>query len=179
MTRSLAETARAALHRQPAEGVADVWTDGDLGFVLLLHRRKDGVMAEELYYALRTEDGTWDRPEHLSGGPLGLDPHDPTTVTRALADEPIRVLGASETLLYTGRGQGDGYETAHIRYLLITDEADSLRTDATHRTDSTHREATSPLKLLILFPGQSAHVTAIRDARPLGAPPDPQRPRTA
>ncbi|MFG2816351.1 hypothetical protein [Streptomyces sp. NPDC048410] len=164
MTRSLAETARAALHRQPAEGVADVWTDGDLGFVLLLHRRKDGVMAEELYYAQRAEDGTWDRPEHLSGGLLGLDPGDPATVTSALAGEPIRIVGESETLLHTGRGPDDGYETAHIWHLLITDEADALTTEAGHR------RVTSPLSLLILFPGETAHVSATRDTRPLGDP---------
>ncbi|MFJ4005341.1 hypothetical protein ACIPWL_18095 [Streptomyces sp. NPDC090023] len=166
MSKPLADKALAALQRQPAEGVADVWTDGPLGFVLLLHRRKDGVMAEELYYALRTEDGAWDRPEHLSGGVLGLDPEHPAAVAGMLADEPIRVLGESETLLYTGRsrGRGDGYETAHIRYLLITPEADALT------TESTHRKVTSPLSLLILFPGETAHVWATRDGRPLGEP---------
>ncbi|WP_330235702.1 hypothetical protein [Streptomyces sp. NBC_00566] len=165
MTKALADTALAALRQQPAEGVADVWTDGDLGFVLLLHRRKDGAMAEELYCAQRAEDGTWDRPEHLNGGLLGLDPgNDPTAVTTALAGEPIRVLSASETLLHTGRGEEDGYETAHIWQLLITPEADALT------TESTHRKVTSPLSLLILFPGETAHVSATRDARPLGAP---------
>ncbi|MFD4786378.1 hypothetical protein ACFWN1_04730 [Streptomyces sp. NPDC058459] len=163
MTEPLAQAALAALQQRPAEGVADVWTDGPLGFVLLVHRRKDGVMAEELYYALRAEDGTWDRPEHVSGGVLGLDPGDPAMVAGALAGEPIRVLGASETLLYTGRGP-DGDETAHIWHLLITEEADALT------TGDTHRRVTSPLCLLILFPGETAHVCATRDAHALGAP---------
>ncbi|MFD9498476.1 hypothetical protein [Streptomyces sp. NPDC060035] len=54
--------------------VADLCVRGDLGFALLLHRRKDGLVAEEIYASHRQEDGSRAAADHLSGGLLGIEP---------------------------------------------------------------------------------------------------------
>lgn len=94
--------------------VADVWINGDFGFVLLLHRRHDGLPAEELYYPLRFEGGTWARPDHLGGGMIGLEVSDRSAVAEALAGAPMAVVAESESLVHTGRGRsGDGALDLH------------------------------------------------------------------
>ncbi|MEU5097323.1 hypothetical protein [Streptomyces sp. NPDC020996] len=45
------------VHLDEGPVAAGVWTDGDLGFVLLLHRRDDGFVASELYYSLNEKSG--------------------------------------------------------------------------------------------------------------------------
>ncbi|MFK0142109.1 hypothetical protein [Streptomyces murinus] len=78
--------ARTAVKRLPLDAgapqAADVWIDGDLGFALLLHRGGDDLMAEELYYSSRGQDGVWGRPEHLSGGIVGVETADLIEIER-------------------------------------------------------------------------------------------------
>ncbi|PSM39781.1 hypothetical protein C6Y14_30335 [Streptomyces dioscori] len=98
----MAVVAAEALARGPREPhpadlthgpvVADRWTDGPLGFVLLLHRRDDGFVAGELYHSLRTTDGSWTGPDPLSGGVLGFDPTDPASVEAVLSGAALRVV---------------------------------------------------------------------------------------
>ncbi|KUL42862.1 hypothetical protein ADL12_08790 [Streptomyces regalis] len=157
--------------------VADVWINGDIGFVLLLHRRHDGLPAEELYYSLRAEDGTWERPDHLSGGLIGLEVSDRSAVAEALAGAPMAVVTESESLVHTGRGRSgdrdeeeDEGELVHFWELLVTEEADLLEIEhmpqdhpAQTPPPSLRREVTGrPLMLVALLPGERVRVHAMR-----------------
>ncbi|WP_330258880.1 hypothetical protein OG586_13715 [Streptomyces murinus] len=176
--------ARAAAHRLPLDAgtphVADVWISGDLGFVLLLHRRGDGLVAEELYYSSRGEDGVWERPEHLSGGIVGMETTDSSAVERALDGAPMSVVAESESLVYTRSGpEGDGEEFVHVWELLMSGEADLVEIErfspARPETSAlSRRDLTGPLVLLVLLPGERARVQAVRRGNSsltrLGAP---------
>ncbi|WP_199573690.1 hypothetical protein [Streptomyces murinus] len=176
--------ARTAVKRLPLDAgtprVADVWISGDLGFVLLLHRRGDGLVAEELYYSSRGEDGVWERPEHLSGGIVGVETTDPSAVEEVLAGAPMSVVAESESLVYTRSGpEGDGEEFVHVWELLMSGEADLVEIErfspARPETSAlSRRDLTGPLVLLVLLPGERARVQAVRRGNSsltrLGAP---------
>lgn len=178
MRESLADIAATALRLgHPATtgpvDVADVWIDGDLGFVLLLHRRQDGLPAEELYYSLRAEDGTWDRPDHLAGGIIGLEVSNRSAVEKALAGAPMSVVVESESLVHSGRGPGGDQdeeepELVHFWELLVTDEADVIEIEhapqgpAQTAPPPLRREVTGPLMLVALSAGERVRVHAMR-----------------
>ncbi|MER7309953.1 hypothetical protein E5082_29940 [Streptomyces griseoluteus] len=184
MREPLAEAARTALQQGgtttaqatadhltvPADTplVADVWINGDLGFVLLLHRRGDGLVAEELYYSVRREDGAWERPDHLSGGIVGTEMADPAAVKDALAGAPMSVVAESESLVHTGRDpNGDDGELVRISELLMSSEVDFIEIErlspASPETSAPLRRGmTGPLTLLVLLPGERIRVSAMR-----------------
>ncbi|MEV5435253.1 hypothetical protein AB0K80_04365 [Streptomyces sp. NPDC052682] len=173
MSVPLAGLAATALRlgQPPAAGpglplVADVWTDGDLGFVLLLHRRGDGFLAEELYCSVRGEGGEWDRPDHLGGSVLGLEVTDPSAVADALAGVPMAVVTASESLVYTGRGEEA--EPVRVWALLVGGDADAVEVErfAPGAPARSVRQAPGPLVLVVLLPGERARVRALRRGSP-------------
>ncbi|GGX25624.1 hypothetical protein GCM10010383_64940 [Streptomyces lomondensis] len=148
--------------------VADVWVSGDLGFVLLLHRRDDGLIAEELYYSVRRMDGTWERPDHLSGGVIGTQVCAPAAVEEALTGASMSVVAESESLVHTGRGSdGDEGELVHIWELLVSGNADLIEIErfspaSPGAPELSTRDVTGPLILLVLLPGERACVSAMR-----------------
>jgi hypothetical protein len=148
--------------------VADVWISDDLGFVLLLHRRDDGLIAEELYYSVRRTDGDWECPDHLSGGIVGTELGTSAMVEDALAGASMSVVAESESLVYTGRGpDGDEGELVHTWELLVSGDADLIEIEhfssATLGTPAiSRRDVTGPLMLLVLLPGERARVSAMR-----------------
>ncbi|MFJ6663600.1 hypothetical protein [Streptomyces sp. NPDC091383] len=176
--------ARTAVKRLPLDAgtplVADVWIGGDLGFVLLLHRRGDGLVAEELYYSSRGEDGAWECPEHLSGGIVGVETADPSAVECALAGAPMSVVAESESLVYTRPGpKSDGEAFVHVWELLVSGAADLIEIQRSspalpEAPALSRRELTGPLVLLVLLPGERARVQAVRRGNSsltrLGAP---------
>ncbi|MFJ8536498.1 hypothetical protein [Streptomyces sp. NPDC093591] len=178
MREPLADIAATALRlgRRTASGpvdVADVWIDGALGFVLLLHRRHDGLPAEELYHSLRDEAGAWNRPDHLGGGIVGLELSDRSAVEEALAGAPMAVVAESESLVHTGRGPSGGQDEAepelvHVWELLVTGEAELIEIEhlpqvpAPAPPPSRTREVTGPLTLVALLPGERVRVHALR-----------------
>ncbi|MGW5335855.1 hypothetical protein [Streptomyces bauhiniae] len=164
--------AHAAAHHLPLDAdtplVADIWISGDLGFVLLLHRRGDGLVAEELYYSLRGEGGVWERPDHLSGGIVGVEMADPSAAEDVLAGAPMSVIAESESLVHTGHGpNGDEGELVHVWELLMSSEADLIEIERSspafpETSALSRRELTGPLVLLVLLPGERARVQAMR-----------------
>ncbi|MFI9628899.1 hypothetical protein [Streptomyces sp. NPDC052042] len=185
MPRNLADVARAALtaacvrSRGDATGpggygdiarVADTCVRGGLGFVQLLHRRKDGILAEELYFSTREDDGSWAVAEHLSGSTIGDDPGDPRNIAAVLRGRPLALLGESEALLYTGRPEADdedGYEMLRFHTLLVPQEAGHLDIEDVSSgvgptPSRTRKPLSSRIALFALFPGErfSVHVMA-------------------
>ncbi|WP_203182535.1 hypothetical protein [Streptomyces pratensis] len=189
MRTSLAETARAALtaaHGPDADGratvpaprlddttttvVADTCVRGDLGFVLLLHRRKDGLVAEELFFSNRESTGVWGAAEHLSGSGGIPDLTSPEEVAAVLRGWSMTVLGDSETGLHTGRPQADdGYELLRFHVLLVDESIGRLDIEDTTAGASAvpHRVVkplTSQVALVALFPEERVTVRTGTDA---------------
>ncbi|WP_051906032.1 MULTISPECIES: hypothetical protein [Streptomyces] len=150
--------------------VADVWISGDLGCVLLLHRRDDGLIAEELYYSVRRADGDWDWecPDHLSGGIVGAELGTSAMVEGALAGASMSVVAESESLVHTGCGpDGDEGELVHTWELLVSGDADLIEIEylspaAPGTPAISRRDVAGPLMLLVLLPGERARVSAMR-----------------
>ncbi|MFE4414152.1 hypothetical protein [Streptomyces sp. NPDC056821] len=71
--------------------VADTCVRDNLGFALLFHRRKDGLVADELYFSTREDDGTWAAADHLSGGVTGIEPTSPRDVAPILKGRSMMV----------------------------------------------------------------------------------------
>ncbi|WP_073881768.1 hypothetical protein [Streptomyces sp. CB00316] len=174
MRRPLAAIAREALSSGPtvaaATGpvVADVWTEDDLGFVLLVHRRDDGYLAEELFYSLRssdedTEAAGWADCDHLGGGLLGFDPADPAAREEILARRAMAVVTESESLVHTGRvPEDDGDELVRVAELFVTPEAESLEVENLTRPSRHMRRLFFPLALVVLLPGDRLRIRAVR-----------------
>lgn len=147
--------------------VADVWISGGLGFVLLLHRRDDGLIAEELYYSVRRADGDWECPDHLSGGIVGTELGTSAMVEDALAGASMSVVAESESLVHTGRGpDGDEGELVHTWELLVSGDADLIEIEylspaASGTPAISRRDVAGPLMLLVLLPGERARVSAM------------------
>ncbi|MDG9711392.1 hypothetical protein [Streptomyces sp. DH10] len=147
--------------------VADVWISGDLGFVLLLHRRDDGLIAEELYYSVRRADGGWECPDHLSGGIVGKELGTSAMVEDALAGASMSVVAESESLVHTGRGpDGDEGELVHTWELLVSGDADLIEIEhlspaAPGTPAISRRDVAGPLMLLVLLPGERARVSVM------------------
>ncbi|MFJ8593549.1 hypothetical protein [Streptomyces sp. NPDC093598] len=148
--------------------VADVWISGDLGFVLLMHRRDDGLLAEELYYSVRRTDSVWERPDHLSGGIVGTELGTSAMVEDALAGASVSVVAESESLVHTGRGSdGDEGELVHTWELLVSGDADLIEIErfspaAPGTSVIFRRDVPGFLMLLVLLPGERARVSAMR-----------------
>ncbi|GAA2485164.1 hypothetical protein [Streptomyces gobitricini] len=103
--------------------VVDVWIDGSLGFALVVHRRGDGLVAEELYYSLQNDNGDWMSCEHVTGAFLGLASQMPTVPRSSPGGSPLAAVSESEALLYTGRSEAeDGYEPVRALTVLIGEE---------------------------------------------------------
>jgi hypothetical protein len=147
--------------------VADVWIDGSLGFVLVVHRRGDGFVSEELYYSMRNDDGDWLSCEHVSGSILGLAPQ----MSEALKDVPggssLAVVSESEALLHTGRREAeDGYEPVRALTVLVGEDADRIAIEDHSQGSATPggqagMDVRSPLILLVLLPGRQLRVSAL------------------
>ncbi|HWU11899.1 MAG TPA: hypothetical protein VN520_37055 [Streptomyces sp.] len=199
MDRNLAETARAALGAACAPGtegraavpaprldgttttvVADTCVRGDLGFVLLLHRRRDGLVAEELFFATREDTGEWGTAEHLSGSGGFPDLTDPEEAAAVLRGRPMMLLGESGTLLHTGRPQADeGYELLRFHVLLVDEGVGHLHVEdgsggVPPSSGRVLKPLMSRLALLALFPEERVTVHPGPDAgageRSLGEP---------
>ncbi|MEU3946130.1 hypothetical protein [Streptomyces sp. NPDC029526] len=149
--------------------VADVWISGGLGFVLLLHRRHDGLLAEELYYSVQRPDGDWECPDHLSGGLVGGELGTSAMVEGALGGASLSVAAESESLVLTGRGpDGDEEELVHTWELLVSGDTDLLQIehfspDAPGTPTISRRTVVRPLMLLVLLPGERARVSTVRE----------------
>lgn len=177
--RPLAAIAREALSSGPTAAtagatagagpvVADVWTEDDRGFVLLVHRRDDGHLSEELFYSLRgsgedTEAPGWADCDHLGGGLLGFEPADPAAREEVLARRAMAVVTESESLVHTGRvPEDDGDELVRAVELLVTPEAESLEVENLTRPSRHIRRLAFPLALVVLLPGDRLRVRAVR-----------------
>ncbi|MCE7081866.1 hypothetical protein [Streptomyces sp. ST2-7A] len=176
----MAEIARRALEgtlptASPGAGfdegpvVADVCVEGDLGFVLILHRRDDGHLADEIYHSLRDPDGgpgnEWPDCDHLGGGAFmwGFDPMDPPADEESFTTRAPAISTDSESLIYTGRDSGDeGYELVRVVELLVPTEADSLGVRTRGGAAPRHRPLSSRLALVVLLPGDRVRVRAAR-----------------
>lgn len=157
--------------------VADVWTDGDLGFVLLLHRRNDGFVASELYYSTRDSDLRWTDAEHLSGGIVGFDPTHASASEQVLSNAMLAVLSDSESRLSTGRsGYEDDGELIRVYELLVSETVDHLRIEQRHTPGTEparttlEKSLTSPLAVVAVRPGELLQVVPMaRSGSPSGA----------
>ncbi|MFJ8795816.1 hypothetical protein [Streptomyces sp. NPDC102462] len=198
MAENLAELAHAALtagHTQGAAtshavptrldsvsgaAVADTCIRDGLGFVLLFHRRKDGLFAEELYCSTRLDDGSWTATEHLSGGVMGIEPTNTRDIAGILNGRSLALFGESETELLTGRPQADdGYELLRFYELLVDEEASHLDIEnaspgAGPGRSRIHKSVISRVALLALFPGERCTIRAMvrkgAGSYPLGEP---------
>ncbi|MEU1212954.1 hypothetical protein ABZ424_11025 [Streptomyces sp. NPDC005790] len=189
MHRNLADTARAALTDAYAPGagehgavpahrlegatttvVADTCVRGDLGFALLLHRRKDGVVAEELFFARREGAEGWGSAEHLSGSAGAPDLTGPEEAAAVLRGWSMTSLGESETLLPTGRPQADeGYELMRFHVLLVDESISHLHIEATSAgvppaSGHVRKPLTSQIALIALFPEENVTVRTRAEA---------------
>ncbi|WKV75396.1 hypothetical protein AW27_030050 [Streptomyces sp. PCS3-D2] len=175
MRRPLARIAQEALNSVSTAAtddtgpvVADVWTEDDLGFVLLVHRRDDGHFAEELFSSLRASDEDtgateWADCDHLSGGLLGFDPTDPAAREEILARHAMAMVTESESLVHTGRvPEDDGDELVRAVELLVTPEADGLEVENLSRPSHHIRRLSFPLALVVLLPGDRLRIRAVR-----------------
>ncbi|MFE7776217.1 hypothetical protein ACFU5O_20450 [Streptomyces sp. NPDC057445] len=159
-----------ALPGRLADGptAADVWIDGDLGFALLVHRRDDGFVSEELYYSVRDTKGNWLDCDQLGGGMLGFDVEDETAVRSVLAGAPMAVMSESEALVYTGsKHHEDGYESVRILTVLVGEQTDlidfEIRTSEPQaRIGHLSKDVTSPLILAVVRSGQRLVVSAMK-----------------
>ncbi|MFE1408917.1 hypothetical protein ACFW5D_36300 [Streptomyces sp. NPDC058770] len=168
--------------------VADTCVRDNLGFALLFHRRKDGLVADELYFSTREDDGTWAAAEHLSGGVTEIEPTSPRNVAAILKGRSMVLYDETETDLPTGRPQADeGYELLRSYALLVDPETDHLDIENTTpgadpAAGRTRKTLTSQVALFALFSGErfTIHPVARNGSRsqPLGEPyeltgPDP------
>ncbi|MFI1472213.1 hypothetical protein [Streptomyces wuyuanensis] len=162
--------ARNSLPARIAKGptAADVWIDGNLGFALVVHRRDDGCLAEELYYSIRAATGDWLDCDQLSGGTLAFDLADFAAVASALTDCPMAVVSESEALVYTGsEHEEEGYEAVRVLTVLVGESPDFIDFDIrTQEPDAQvghlSKEVTSPLMLAVVRAGQRLTVTAMK-----------------
>ncbi|MFI8181744.1 hypothetical protein ACIF70_14650 [Actinacidiphila glaucinigra] len=189
MRRKTADIATAALERGPfAPGgttmdrrsvdldggpvAAGVWTDGGLGFVLVLHRRRDGFAASELYWSTRGPDLRWTVAEHLSGGLTGCDPAYASSWEAVLADAAFTVLSSSESLLSTGADvfeEEDEGELVGVHELLVSRRVVHLRIErsalgvgpsyAPHTVRK--QPLASPFALVAVRPAERVYVVAV------------------
>ncbi|MFD7132908.1 YrhB domain-containing protein [Streptomyces sp. NPDC059894] len=175
--KSMAGIAAEALARGPRDPhplglghgpvAADLWTDGDLGFVLLLHRRDDGFVASELYYSLKGADGRWTEAEHLSGEFVGFDPNDPASAEAVLSGAAMTVLSESESRVFTGGADDeDGGELIRLYELLVSEAVDSLRIEkhgpGPHGGPTVvHKTLTTRGALVAVRPGQRLRVVPV------------------
>ncbi|MFF2324410.1 MULTISPECIES: hypothetical protein [unclassified Streptomyces] len=135
--------------------MTDVALHGDIGFVLVVHRRRDGLVAEEIYCALRDSDGTWQEPDHLSGGLVGIDPQVARDVQDALRGETMTGISYAESLVYTGRfGGDDGYESVRFLEVLTAPRIDHIEVADRDRTGASATRKPTPhaLSILVAFP---------------------------
>ncbi|MFJ5933116.1 hypothetical protein AB9128_11505 [Streptomyces cinereoruber] len=143
----------------------DVWTEDDLGFVLLLHRRGDGPASEELYYSVRDEAGEWQACEHLGGALLGFGVDVPAPLRQALTGSPLSVVSETEALIDTGRGDTeDGYETVRVLTVLVGDDVDVLEVEASSSGSTAllgrrTLEVGAPLVVLVVTPDKRLTVS--------------------
>ncbi|MEU9286961.1 hypothetical protein AB0D57_20175 [Streptomyces sp. NPDC048275] len=157
------DTASTA-HRHPLDlrvgpVAVDVWTDGRLGFVLLLHRRDDGFAASEIYYSLKGEDQRWMLPEHLSGEIVGFDPEDPSVMAEILSGAALTVLSESDSRVFTGTGEDDD-ELVRVYELLVSERVDRIRIENRSRTDPQERAA-PPMAVVVVRPGEPLRVSPV------------------
>ncbi|MFD3501743.1 hypothetical protein ACFWWT_40820 [Streptomyces sp. NPDC058676] len=151
---------------------ADVRIDDGLGFALLLHRRSDGLVSEELYYSVRKRSGDWLGCEHLSGAVLGFDVEMPTAIEDALSGASLAVVSDSESLIYTGRSDAEEeYEPVRVLTVLVGGHVDlieieDLSPDSTARDGHFRTDVRSPLMLLVLLPGRHLRVSALQRQGP-------------
>ncbi|MFE7551635.1 hypothetical protein [Streptomyces gardneri] len=147
---------------------ADACIEGTLGIALLIHRRDDGLVSEELYYSIRDEAEEWATPEHLGGAILGLDLAMPAASQHAPASSGLAVVSSSEALIYTGRRDlEDGFETVQACTVLARDDVDALEiTDLSHDSavqgGRRMRNVRSPLIEIVVLPGTHLRVSALR-----------------
>ncbi|MFC9844965.1 hypothetical protein ACFWFF_35425 [Streptomyces sp. NPDC060223] len=164
---------RSAVDLGGGPAVADVWTDGDLGFVLLLHRRNDGFVASELYYSTKDADLRWTRAEHLSGGIAGFDPTQASPSGRAMSNATLTVLSDSECRLSTSRsGYEDDGELIRVYELLVSGTVDHLRIEkqqhplGTEPTRTAHtsfeRGLASPVTIVVVRPCEILRVVPVK-----------------
>ncbi|MFB7917384.1 hypothetical protein [Streptomyces sp. NPDC056061] len=137
--------------------MTDVSLHGDVGFALVVHRRRDGYVAEEIYYGLRDSAGTWQEPDHLSGGLVGIEPEAPDEVLEALRGESMAVVSESESLVHTGRCDlDDGYESVRFLEVLTAPRVDHIEVIDLNRPGAAPvRKPTShALSVLVALPGE-------------------------
>lgn len=137
--------------------MTDVSIHGDIGFALIIHRRRDGLVAEEIYYALRDSAGSWDDPEHLSGCLVGFDLEIASDVQGALRGETMTEISDAESLIYTGRsGIDDGYESVRFLEVLTAPGVDHIEVVDRNRPDgpATRKATPEAMSILVAFPGE-------------------------
>ncbi|MGW3168424.1 hypothetical protein ACWC9Q_37950 [Streptomyces sp. NPDC001142] len=137
--------------------MTDVSIHGGIGFALIIHRRRDGLVAEEIYYALRDSAGNWDEPDHLSGGLVGFDLEIASDVQGALRGERMKEISDAESLIYTGRfGIDDGYESVRFLEVLTAPEVDHIEVADRNRPDGSATRKSTPeaMSILVAFPGE-------------------------
>ncbi|MGW2353686.1 hypothetical protein [Actinacidiphila glaucinigra] len=155
------------LDLEEGPAVADVWIDGDLGFVLLVHRRDDGFIASEMYYSLKGEDNRWTDAEPLSGGIFSFDLENPSAADDILSDASVVVLSETESSVFTGHSdEEDGYELVRLYEILVSENVRSLRIEKTGpktRPESVVSEKglTSRVAVVAVRPGERLHVIPI------------------
>ncbi|MFG2613939.1 hypothetical protein [Streptomyces anulatus] len=187
MRRSMPQIAREALERgyanfQPLSNgptVADVWIEARIGLVLLVHRRDDGLVAEELYHSIRDDNGQWSECDHLNGSIVGIDIESPGAVTQALAGSLMEIVSESTSLVFTGcemeeeteeedcEEKEESFTPLRTLSVLVGDRVDFIELEnLVHGSSpafvSRFREVRSPLALIVLLPGQCVRVSPTR-----------------
>ena len=146
---------------------ADFWIDGDLGFVLLLHRRDDGFVASEVYYSLKGEDHRWTDVEHLSGEIVGFDLESSSAAENILSGASVVVLSESESRVFTGHcDDDDGGELVRLYELLASDAVGSLQIEKSGpgtEPDPTvfQKNLTSRVAVVAVRPGERLRVVPL------------------
>ncbi|MEU2842820.1 hypothetical protein ABZ776_38070 [Streptomyces sp. NPDC007076] len=183
----MSQIAREALDRGSVDfqslsngpAATDVWIDARLGLVLMAHRRDDGLVAEELYQAVRDDSGQWSECDHLNGGITGVDIESPEAVAQALTGSFMEIVSESTSLIFTGCADdeeaeeedcdegAEGLELLRILNVLVGDRVDVIELEyLTHSSspalEPRIREVASPLVLIVLLPGQRVRVSPAR-----------------
>lgn len=150
---------------------ADVWTDGRFGLVLVLHYRKDGLFASEVYSSVADAEGNWWGADHITGDVFEIDLQDPEAVRQGVGESPVAVVAESDSVIFTGRPRADeGYEMIRTFQIITSPSVSSVEitkydTETHIWSQSLRKDLRSRMFILGLSLGERVSVsTKIKDS---------------